>query len=137
MVVLHYGVARYNASVLKSVKDGAPITRTQLAFLTVVNCFRFGVDSIMFVMNSVRLVMKACDVGITNIAAEEWLHFAMSAYLFSKTVFEPKTGYGIIKQAQERYLMDEKRVQITVKRETVSEGVLAEGFVGRKSTGDL
>ena len=114
MVIMHYGVAKYNATMLKNVKDGVPVTGTGLAVMTVLNCFRFTVDASMFVMNCALLVTKACDVGIENISAMEWLQFSMSAYFFGKTVFEPKTGYGIIKAAQKQYLMEEKRANITV-----------------------
>jgi Domain of unknown function (DUF4781) len=114
MVALHYGVAKYNATIMSKVKGGVPVTRMELAFMTVLNGVRFGIDSVMFVKNCVRLVMKVCDVGLENITAEEWLHFSMSTYFFGKTVFEPKTGYGIIKAAQQRYVMEEKTAMIKV-----------------------
>jgi hypothetical protein len=131
MVVLQYGVAKYNAKMLSKVKGGVPVTRMKLAFMTVGNCVRFGVDSIIFVTNCVRLVIKACDEGLKNITADEWLHFAMSAYFYGKTVFEPKTGYGIIKAAQERYVMEEKRATIKVSGRSWFDRVSPCRFVGR------
>ncbi|CAF2965391.1 unnamed protein product, partial [Rotaria sp. Silwood2] len=100
MIALHYGVAKYNAKMLDKLKYKEPVTRAQLALMTVLNCTRFCVDSIMFAVIFVRLLMKVCTEGIGNITAIELMQFSMSAYFFGKTVFEPKTGYGIIKEAQ-------------------------------------
>lgn len=120
MTALHFGVAKYNANLLAKVKAGAPITQTQLIFMTVLNCVRFGVDSIMFVVTLVRLVKKACTEGLRSITALELIQFSMSAIFFGKSLFAPKTGYGIIKEAQRRYLMEEKRANIKVRRITTS-----------------
>ena len=81
--------------------------------------------------------MKASDVGLEKITADEWLHFAMSAYFFGKTVFEPKTGYGIIKAAQQRYVMEEKRATIKVSGRPCFDRVSTGRFVGRRSTEEL
>ncbi len=114
MLILHYGVAKYNAKMIDKLKYKVPVTRIELILMTVSNCFRFAVDSVMFLMTFYRLVDKACTEGIESITALELVQFSMSSYLFGKAVFEPKTGYGIIKEAQRRYVMIEKRANIQV-----------------------
>lgn len=112
MILLHYGVAKYNARMLDKFKSKT-ITPVELGFMTVINCFRCAVDSVMFLTTCVNLIMKACSQGIGSITAVELVQFSMSAYFFGKTLFEPKTGFGIIKEAQRKYL-EAKRSTIPV-----------------------
>ena len=125
MIVLHYGVAKYNAKILGKIKDGVDVTRAELVLMTVLNCTRFAYDSIMFAMTFARLVYKAYTQGIGRITALELIQFSMSAYFYGKTVFEPKTGYGIIKEAQEQYLMEEKRASIKVRNRKIIHNILS------------
>ncbi len=134
MFVLHYGVAKYNATMLNKIKDGVHITRAQLIIMTVFNCVRFAVDSIMFAMTLVRLLMKVYYQGLSSITSIELIQFSMSAYFFGRTVFEPKTGYGIIKEAQRKYLMVEKRANVTVRSLKNVYITLKVKFVGYGST---
>ena len=114
MTVLTIGVSQYNKGILSKVKAGVHVTRTQLIMMTVLNCFKFGVDSIMFALTLTNLVVKLVTKGPGSITPIELVQFSMSAFFFGKSVISPKTGYGIILEAQRRYLMVEKVAKITV-----------------------
>ena len=115
---------------LDKLKYKVPVTRAQLLVMTIWNCIRFGFDSIMFLMTFARLVMKACTEGIGSITATELVQFSMSAYFFGKTIFEPKTGYGIIKEAQRRYVMVEKGATIKVRSVKKVDSTKGKVFIG-------
>lgn len=114
MTILTVGVSQYNKGILTKVKNGIEVTRTQLIMMTVLNCFKFGVDTVTFAATLTNLVAKLIKEGRESITAMELVQFCKDAYFYGKCLISPKTGYGIILETQRRYLMIEKAANITV-----------------------